>query len=171
MICHPLHSRGSPRKGDVANQSWPRGGQKRFDLSPLVSGIPENARGDKAKRALFWARFATFALLSWGSPGMQGVTKSALAASILPFGGPKVGANADFVTFAFSGIPNNAGVTKAFPPPFEARFALSPFAFSGIPNKAGTNQSGPKGGRKCYITLAFSGIPKGKGDKSKRTQF
>ena len=28
------------------------------------------------------------------------------------------------------------------------------------PNEGGQNQSGPKRGRKCYITPAFSGVPK-----------
>ena len=34
------------------------------------------------------------------------------------------------------------------------------------PQQRGQNQSGPKRGRKCYITAAFSGIPKQRGTKS-----
>ena len=36
----------------------------------------------------------------------------------------------------------------------------------GGPQQRGQNQSGPKRGRKCYITPAFSGIPKQRGAKS-----
>ena len=36
----------------------------------------------------------------------------------------------------------------------------------GDPQQRGQNQSGPKRGRKCYITPAFSGIPKQRGTKS-----
>ena len=36
----------------------------------------------------------------------------------------------------------------------------------GGPQQGGQDQSGPKRGRKCYITPAFSGFPKQRGAKS-----
>ena len=44
--------------------------------------------------------------------------------------------------------------------------ATSPLHSRGSPNKGGQNQNWPTSGRKCYITPAFSGIPKKRGTKS-----
>ena len=44
--------------------------------------------------------------------------------------------------------------------------ARSPLHSRGFPNKGGQNQNWPTSGRKCYITPAFSGIPKQTGTKS-----
>ena len=41
-----------------------------------------------------------------------------------------------------------------------------PLHSRGSTNKGGQNQNWPTGGRKCYITPAFSGIPKQRGTKS-----
>ena len=38
--------------------------------------------------------------------------------------------------------------------------ATSPLRSRGFPKKGGQNQNWPTSGRKCYITPAFSGIPK-----------
>ena len=45
--------------------------------------------------------------------------------------------------------------------------ATSPMRSRGSPNKARQNQNWPTSGRKCYVTPAFSGIPKQRGIKSK----
>ena len=66
-------------------------------------------------------------------------TKSELAAATLPSLAPKVGGNATLALHS-----------------------------RGSPTK-GTNENGPKRGRECYITPAFSGVPK-KGNNSKRAQ-
>ena len=44
--------------------------------------------------------------------------------------------------------------------------ATSPLHSWGFPNKGGQNQNWSTSGRKCYITPAFSGIPKQRGTKS-----
>ena len=94
-----------------------------------------------------------------------------------------------YITSAFSGVPNKREKIKAGPK--EGGNATSPVNSRGSPTKGtkskraqkrakmlhhpctlmgpqqrGQNQSGPKRGRKCYITSEFSGIPN-KGDKVK----
>ena len=108
-------------------------------------------------------------------PQQTGPT-SDLAASSLPSRRPKR-ARKCYLTPAFSGIPNKGDQNqKWLPPPYlpraqkraemlchpcilgdpHQRRAKSQVAASPLPSQ------GPKGGRKCYVTLAFSGIPNAK---------
>ena len=91
-----------------------------------------------------------------------------------------------YLTPAFSGVPNKGDKIKVGPEeggnatsPLHSRgsptpsagtkseVATSPLPSRG-PQQRGQDQSGPKRGRKCYITPAFSGVPNAKrGDKIK----
>ena len=90
-----------------------------------------------------------------------------------------------YITPAFSGIPKQRGTKSEFGHkwaemlhnpcilgdpqirenkstigPQASGNATSPLHSRGFPNKGGQNQNWPTSGRKCYITPAFSGIPK-----------
>ena len=96
-----------------------------------------------------------------------------MGASPLPSRGPKSGRRC-YITPAFSGVPNKGDkirigcLTPAF---LEARKRVemphNPLILGG-PQQRAQNQNGlphpyllggPKSGRKCYITRAFSGVP------------
>ena len=101
---------------------------------------------------------ATSPLHSQGS--LEEGTKSELAPSPLPSRGPKRG-QACYVTPAFSGVPKRGDKIRIG--------CLTP-AFSGAetPSAGGELEvvpsplpsRGPKRGRNCYATPAFSGVPK-----------
>ena len=143
----PLHSRGSPTKGTKSN------------------------------RAQKWAEMLHHPCIL-GGPRQRAQNQS----------GPKRGRKC-YITPAFSRVPNKGDKIKAAQK--EAGNATSPLHSWGSPTKGtksnraqkraemlhhhcilggpqqrGQNQSGPKRGRKCYITPAYSGFLN-KGDKIK----
>ena len=73
-----------------------------------------------------------------------------------------------YITPAFSGIPKNMGDKIRIAGTHKwAEMLHDPFIL-GDPQKTWGTKSdlvGPTSGRKCYITLAFSGVPKNMGDK------
>ena len=100
-----------------------------------------------------------------------------MVASPLPCQGPKRGQNC-YVTLACVGVPNTkhrGGNQKGLPHPFllgaqnRAKLLRNPYMLGGPQCQAwGENQKwlpqpclvgGPKGGRNCYATPAFSGPP------------
>ena len=112
-----------------------------------------------------------------------------MAASPLPSRGPKRGRKC-YVTPAFSGIPNKGELKLTWLPhpclvrgPIEGGNAMSPLQFRVSPTPSAGSKSkvvrkkrgiksevaasplpsrGPKRGRKCHVTPAFSGIPNAK---------
>ena len=151
----PLHSRRSPTKG--TNQSGPKRGRKCY-ITPAVSEVPH--KGGQIKAGPKEGGNATSPLHSRGSP-TKGTNQSR----------PKRGRNC-YITPAFSGVPNKGGQNQNWLPqsyllggPKEGGNATSPLHSWGSPTK-GTNQSRPKRRRNCYITAAFSGVPKHRGTKS-----
>ena len=180
----PLHSRGSPKR--EINQSRPKRGRKCY-ITPAFSGVPN--KGDKIKAGPKEGKNATSALHSRGSPNKWGQNQNWLPKPCLLgahkwaemlrqpciLGGPQQrGQNQSgpkraqkcYITPAFSGIPRKGDKSKQAQK--RAEMLHHPYILGG-PQQGEQNQSGPKRGRKCYITPAFSGIPS-KGDKSKRAQ-
>ena len=126
----------------------PTSGRKCY-VNLAFSGVPN--RGDKIKADPKERKNATSPLHSRGSPERE-INQSR----------PKRGRKC-YITPTFSGVPNKGNKIKAGPK--EGGNATSPLHSRGSPAK-GINQSGPKRGRKCYVTPAFSGVPN-KGDKIK----
>ena len=102
-------------------------------------------------------------LVCWGRIGLLWNRDACVLAFVVVGDGTGL----TFLVHPFLSEPRQRGQIKAGPK--EGTNATSPLHSRGSPTK-GTNQSGPKGGRKCYITPAFSGIPKQMGTKSKRAQ-
>ena len=110
-------------------------------------------------------------LHSRGSPTKGNKIRS--GCHTLPYWGPKRGRKC-YVTPAFSGTPNTAEQNQKRLPhpcllksPKEGGNAMSPLHSRGSPTKGNKIRSGchtlpyrgPKRGRKCYVTPAFSGTP------------
>ena len=155
------------------SQRWPTSGQNCY-ITPAFLGVPK--QGGKVKGAPQVGRIATSPLPSWGSPNKG--TKSKVAHKW-----------AEYITPAFLGVPKQGDKVKGGPQ--VGRIATSPLRAWGSPNKGtkskvahkwaevlhhhcvlggpqtrGQSQRCPTSGRKCYITLAFLGVPK-QGDKVK----
>ena len=82
--------------------------------------------------------------------------------------GPKRGRKC-YVTPAFSGVPNKGGQNQKSKPTLGVTMMLlvSKRGFKDCPGFLNsTGRLGPKRGQKCYVTPAFSGIPKQRGTKS-----
>ena len=116
---------------------------------------------------------ATQPLHSPGSPTPGVGRKSELAASPLPSREPKRGQKC-YVTPAFSGFPNTErggeiGSGCLLKGPKERGMLRNPCILGGSPPPSAGGKSEvaaspqpsrePKRGRKCYVTLAFSGVP------------
>ena len=167
----PLHSREFPNKGGQ-NQNWPTSGRKCY-ITPAFSGIPKYEK-DKIRIGPPVGVNATSPLRSPGSPNKGGQNQN------WPTSGRKC-----YITPAFLGIPKQRGTKSELAHkwaemlhhpsilgdpqikedkirigPQAGGNATSPLHSRGFPNKRGQNQNWPTSGRKCYITPAFSGIPK-----------
>ena len=182
----PLHSRGSPKTwGTKSELVGPTSGRKCY-ITPAFSGVPKDI-GDKIRSggAHRWAEMlhhpyslgdpqrhggqnqnwwgpkfggnATSPPSSRGSPKTWG-TKSELV-------GPTTGRKC-YITPAFSGVPKDMGNKIRFG---GAHKGGAPLHSRASPKTWGTKSElvRPTSGRKCYITCAFSGIPKDMGDKIK----
>ena len=118
--------------------------------SPLHSrGSP--TKGTKSKWAHKWAKMLHHPCIL-GGPQQRGQNQS----------GPTSGRKC-YITPAFSGVPTKG--TKSKWAHKWAEMLHHPCILGG-PQQRGQNQSGPTSGRKCYITPAFSGVPKEMGTKS-----
>ena len=170
MLHHPCILGGPQQR--VRNQSGPKRGRKCY-ITPAFSGVPNN--GDKIKAGPKEGANATSPLHSWGAPTKATKSKRAQKrAEMLHHvyslgsrqqrgqnqGGPKRGRKC-YITPAFLQVPNKGDKIKAGQK--RAEMLHHPCILGG-PQQRGQNQSRPKSGRKCYITPAFSGVPK-KGDK------
>ena len=165
----PLHSRGSLNKCGQNQSGLKRG--RRCYITPAFWGSTTPSAGRKSE-------LATSPLPSRGPKSgrkcyithpFSGVPNNGDKIKV----GPKEGGHATSPLHS-RGSPTPSAGRKS-------EVATSPPAFSGAQRRAemlhhpcilrasqqrGQNQSGPKGGRKCYITPAFSGVPN-KGDKIK----
>ena len=156
----PLHSRGSPK-------TWVTkvridGAHKWLEMlhHPCILGDPQRHGGQNQN---WWGPQlggnATSPLHSRGSPKTWG-TKSELV-------GPTSGRKC-YITPAFSRIPQRHGEqNQIWWGPQVVGNATSPLHSRGSPKTWWTKSElvGPTSGWKCYITPAFSGVPKNMGDK------
>ena len=172
LLYHPCVLGGPQTRGQ--SQRSPTSGQNCY-ITLAFSGVPK--QGDKVKGAPKVGRIATSPLRSWGSPNKG--TKSKVAhkwAEFLhhPFvlGGPQTrgqnqrcptsGQNC-YITPAFCGVPKQGDKVKGGPQ--VGRIATSPLRSWG-PQTRRQSRRCSKSGQNCYITPAFSGVPK-QGDKIK----
>ena len=169
-----LHSRGSPNKWEQ-NQNWlPKpcllGAHKWAEMlrQPCILGDPQT-NGDKIRigclNPAFWGptsgRKCYVNLAFSGVPNKGDKIKA----------GPKEGKNATSALHS-RGSPNKWRQNQNWlPKPCLlgahkwAEMLRQPCILGG-PQQRGQNQSGPKRGQKCYISPAFSGIPKQMATKS-----
>ena len=188
MLHHPCILVGSPKTwGTKSELVEPTSGRKCY-ITPAFSGIPKDM-GNKIRigGAHKWAEMlhhpcilgdpqrhgkqnqnwwgpqgggnATSPLHSRGSPKTWG-TKSELV-------GPTSGRKC-YITHAFSGFPKNMGDKIRIGGAHKWADLLHHPCILGDPQRTWGTKSelvGPISGRKCYITPAFSGVPKEMGDK------
>ena len=143
----PLRSRGSPNKGTKSKvaHKWAE-----VLHHPCVLGGPQT-RGQSQ-------RWPTSERKCYISPAFSGVPKQGDKIK----GGPKVGGTAT-LPLRSRGSPKTG--TKSKVAHKWAELLHHPSVLGG-PQTRGQNQWWPTSGRKCYITPAFSGVPK-QGDKVK----
>ena len=134
----PPHSRESPTKGNKIRSgcltpTFP-GAQKRAEMlrHPCILGDPQQ-RGAKLE-----------VVPNKGEQNQKWLPHPYL------LGGPKEGANATS-TMHSRGSPTKGSKIRSGP---QQRGTKSEMATSPLPSR------GPKGGRKCYVTPTFSGVPK-----------
>ena len=150
----PLHSRGSPtpspgRKNRIDPQQ--RGKQTKVLASPLASLGPK--RGRKCSIA---PAFSGFPKATPGEENQKwsptkGVNKQKWLPHPCLLGGPREGENATSPLHSWGSPTPSAGrKTRSVPQQRgkQAKVAASPL-----------RSRGPKRGRKCYVTPAFSGVP------------
>ena len=168
----PLHSGGPPKEG---TKSMVAHNRAKCYITPAFSGVPK--KNDKGKGGPQVGGGATSPLRCRGSPNNE--TKSMVAhkwAEVLHhpcvLRGPQTSRQSQwwptsgrkcYITPAFSGVPKQGDKVKGGPQ--VGGGATSPLRSRG-PQTRGQGQWWPTSGRKCYITPAFSGVPK-QGDKVK----
>ena len=171
VLASPLPSRG-PERGRYCY------------VTPAFSGVPNASAGEQNQKCLphpcllagpQMGRNATSPLHSRGSPTPTRGTKSEVVASPPPSPGPTNARNCG-VTHAISSVPKQGNkiksgcLTTAFSGPRKRAVLLRKPCILGGPQRQarGTKSEvpasplpsrGPTNGRKCYITLAFSGVP------------
>ena len=196
MLCHACILGGAQHqargtKSEVAASPLPsRGPKKRAEMlrHPYILGGSPNKRGQNQKRLPHPCLLrgpkeggnAMSPLHSRGFPNKG--TKSKGATPPLPSRGPKKRAEMLCHPCILGGPQTKGGKIKrgCLTPAFSgaqkrAEMLCHPYILRG-PQTRGQNQKGlphpcllggPKRGRKCYVTPAFSGVPKQRGTKSK----
>ena len=181
---HPCLLGGPQQRGQ--DQSGPKRGQRCY-ITPAFSGVPNAKRGEKITCGYLTPAFsgvpnkgdkikvgpkeggnATSPLHSRGSPAPSTGRKSRVATSALPSrGSPTKGTRSKWAQKRAKMLHHPCILGG---PQRQARgenqMWLPHPCLLGGPQQRGQDQSGPKRGRKCYITPAFSGVPN-KGDKIK----
>ena len=140
----PLHSWGSPNKGEQKH-NWPTSGRY-CHITPAFSGIPKQ-RGTKSELAHEWAEMLHHPCILGDSQTTGDKIKI----------GQQVGGNATSPLHSRASL-NKGGQNQNWP--MNSGNATSTLDSRGFPNRGRQNQTWPTSGRKCYITTAFSGIPK-----------
>ena len=166
MLHHPCILGDALQRGQ--NQSGPKR-RRKCSITPALSRVPY--KGDKLKRNQKWAEMRNQPCIL-ESPLQRGQNQSKAKRG-----------RKSYITPAFSEVPYKGDKIKERPK--VGRSATSPLRSRGSPIKGtnskqaqkwaemlphpcilegplqrGQNQSGPKRGRKYYITPAFSGVPK-----------
>ena len=172
VLHHPCVLGGPQTWGQ--SQRWPTSGRKCY-ITPAFSGVPK--QGDKVNGGPQVGRLLHHPCVL-GGPHTRGQSQR------WPTSGRKC-----YITPAFSGVPKHEDKVKGGPQVVGS--ATSPLRSRGSPNKGtkstvadkwaevlhhpcvlrcpqtrGQSERWPSSGRKCYITPAFSGVPK-HGDKVK----
>ena len=156
----PLHSRGSPKSRRTKSELvGPTSGRKCY-ITPAFSGVPK-VKEDKIRigGAHKWAEMLHHPCILRG-PQSQGGQKQNRW-------GPQVGGNATSPLHS-RGSPKSWRTKKQnWWGPQVGGKATSPLHSRGSPKSRRTKSElvGPTSGRKCYITPAFSKVPKNKEDK------
>ena len=172
MLHHPCVL-GGPQTREQS-QRWPTTGRKCY-ITPAFSGVPK--KGDKVNGGPQVGGSATSPLRSRRS--LNKGTKSKVAhkgVEVLhhpcvlggsPTRGPSqrgpTSGRKCYITPAFLGVPNKG--TKSKPAHKWAEVLHQPCVL-GCTQTRGQSQRWPTSGRKCFITPAFSGVPK-QGDNAK----
>ena len=157
-----LHSPGDPQrqargaKSEVATSPLPsrgpKGGRKCY-VTPTSSGVPNAKRGEQNQK---WPPHPC--LLGGPKEGGNATSNLHSLGSPTPSAGSKIGNG--YLTLALLGAQKRAEMLRhpciLAVPQRQARGAKSERAASPLPSR------GPKRGRKCYVTLAFSGVPNAK---------
>ena len=156
----PLHSRRSPKTwGTKSNLVGPTSGRKCY-ITPAFSGIPKDM-GNKIRigGAHKWAEMLHHPCIL-GDPQRHGGQNQ-------NWWGPQVGGNATSPLHSRGSPKRHGGQNQNWWSPQVGGNATSPLHSRGSPKTWGTKSElvGPTSRRKCYITPAFSGIPKDVGDK------
>ena len=155
----PLHSRGSPKTwGTKSELVGPTSVRKRY-INPAFSGIPREMRdkiriGGAHKRA---KRDIT--------PAFSGIPED--MGDKIRIGGAHKWVEMLHHPCILGDTQRHGGQNQSWWGPQVGGNATSPLHSRGSPKTWGTKSElvGPTSGRKCYITPAFSGIPKDVGDK------
>ena len=155
----PLHSRGSPKTwGTKSELVGPTGARKCY-ITPAFSGVPKDM-GDKIRfgGAHKWAEMLHH-------PAFSGVPKD--MGDKIRIGGAHRCAEMLHHPCILGHPQRHGEQIQNWCGPQLGGNATSPLHSRGSPNKWGTKSElvGPTSGRKCYITPAFSGVPKDIGDK------
>ena len=172
LLHHPCVLGGPQTRGQ--SQRCPTSGRNSY-ITPALSRVPK--QGDKVKGARQVGRIPTSPLCSWGSPNKG--TKSKVPhkwAELLHhpcvLGGPQTRGQSQrcptsgrncYITLASRRSPNKD--TKSKVPHKWAEFLHHPCVLGG-PQTREQSQRWTTSGQNCYITPAFSGVPK-QGDKVK----
>ena len=160
---HPCRLGGPQRSGQ--DQSGPKRGRKCY-ITPAFSGVPNAKRGDKIRSGYLTP--AVSGVPNKGDKIKVGPKEGGNATSPLHSPGsptPSAGTKSEVAT---SPLPSRGSPTKGTRSKWAQKRAemLHHPCILGGPQQRGQNQSGPKRGRRCYITPAFSGVPKQMGTKS-----
>ena len=143
----PLRSRGSPNKKTKSKVAYKWG---EVVHHPCVLGVPQTWGQSQ--------RWPTSGRKCYISPAFSGVPEQGDRFN----GGPKVGGSAT-PPLRSPGSPNKTTKSKVA---HKGAEVLHQPCVLGVPRSRGQSQRWPTSGRSCYITPAFSGVPK-QGDKVK----
>ena len=155
----PLHSRGSPKsRRTKAELVEPTSGRKCY-ITPAFSGVPK-VKEDKSRigGAHKWAEMLHHPCILGDVQSEGGQNQN--------WWGPQVGGNATS-PLPSRESPRRGGQNQNWWGPQVGGKATSPLHSQESPKTRGTKSEwvGPTSGQKCYITPAFSKIPKHKEDK------
>ena len=155
----PTHSRGSPKTwGTKSELVGPTSGRKRY-IAPAFSGIPKDMGGKiRIGGAHKWAKPDI-------SPAFSGIPKD--MGDKIRIRGAHKWVEMLHHPCILGDTKRHGGQNQNWWGPQVGGNATSPLHSRGSPKTWGSKSElvGPTSGRKCYITPAFSGIPKDVGDK------
>ena len=171
----PLHSRGSPKEGEQNQKSKPRPrvtmmhhATKRGLHKQSTRKVHRTWTGKTRKLPKHWRRKQNF------RQGTTSDSKIVPVSSIAPEGwGPKEGGNATSPLHSRGSPKEGEQNQKSKPRPgVTMMHHATKRGFKDCPGFLNsTGRLGPKRGRKCYVTPAFSGVHKRRGTKSEAKTY